>query len=103
MLLVKGTRLQKLPAIFQDYEKLLITTWGHDPGVIAASNILVTLNDALTHSAVLVQVRLLRSRNLYQLIAHFIHFTVQNFFCYNNLIHAEISRLKILGKKIIRY
>ncbi|XP_063404273.1 protein FAM91A1-like [Mytilus trossulus] len=55
MLLVKGTRLQRLPSIFQEYEKLLVTTWGHDPGVIAASNILVTLNDALTHSAVLVQ------------------------------------------------
>lgn len=55
MLLVKGTRLQRLPSIFKNYEKLLVTTWGHDPGVIAASNILVTLNDALTHSAVLVQ------------------------------------------------
>lgn len=55
MLLVKGTRLQKLPKEFQDYDRLLVTTWGHDPGVIGASNILVTLNDALTHSAVLVQ------------------------------------------------
>ena len=32
-----------------------MTTWGHDPGVIGTSNILLTLNDALTHSAVLVQ------------------------------------------------
>lgn len=41
--------------VFQEYERLLVTTWGHDPGVIATSNILLTINDALTHSAVLVQ------------------------------------------------
>ncbi len=40
----------------QEYDKLLVTTWGHDPGVIPTSNILLTLNDALSHSAVLVQV-----------------------------------------------
>ena len=39
----------------QRFDRLLVTTWGHDPGVIASSNILLTLNDALTHSAVLVQ------------------------------------------------
>ncbi|KAL8571463.1 hypothetical protein ACOMHN_051169 [Nucella lapillus] len=55
LLLVKGTKLKKLPDIFQRYERLLVTTWGHDPGVIAASNILLTLNDALAHSAVFVQ------------------------------------------------
>ena len=42
----------------QHYERLLVTTWGHDPGVIASSNILLTLNDALAHSAVFVQVQL---------------------------------------------
>ncbi|XP_067677224.1 protein FAM91A1-like [Haliotis asinina] len=55
LLLVKGTKLRKLPAVFQRYERLLVTTWGHDPGIIATSNILLTLNDALTHSAVFVQ------------------------------------------------
>ncbi|XP_076462522.1 protein FAM91A1-like [Babylonia areolata] len=55
LLLVKGTKLKRLPDIFQRYERLLVTTWGHDPGVIAASNILLTLNDALAHSAVFVQ------------------------------------------------
>ncbi|KAH9523750.1 hypothetical protein Btru_040824 [Bulinus truncatus] len=55
LLLTKGTRLHRLPKIFKNYDRLLITTWGHDPGVIAASNILLTLNDALSHSAVLVQ------------------------------------------------
>uniref|UniRef100_A0A8C4R029 Family with sequence similarity 91 member A1 n=2 Tax=Eptatretus burgeri TaxID=7764 RepID=A0A8C4R029_EPTBU len=55
LLLSKGTRLRKLPTMFQGYERLLITSWGHDPGVVSTSNVLMTLNDALTHSAVLVQ------------------------------------------------
>ncbi|KAK3090617.1 hypothetical protein FSP39_013167 [Pinctada imbricata] len=55
LLLVKGTKLRRLPKMFYDYDRLLVTTWGHDPGVIATSNILLTLNDALTHSAILVQ------------------------------------------------
>lgn len=33
-----------------------MTTWGHDPAVVLVSNLLLTVNDALTHSAVLVQV-----------------------------------------------
>ncbi|KAK2553702.1 Protein FAM91A1 [Acropora cervicornis] len=55
LLLVKGTRLRWLPKIFEDYERLMITTWGHDPGIVSVSNVLITLNDALSHSAVLVQ------------------------------------------------
>ena len=43
--------------VFQDYERLMITTWGHDPGIVPVSNVLLALNDALSHSAVLVQVR----------------------------------------------
>ncbi|OCT77149.1 hypothetical protein XELAEV_18032345mg [Xenopus laevis] len=39
----------------QMYDRLLITSWGHDPGVVPTSNVLVMLNDALTHSAVLIQ------------------------------------------------
>lgn len=39
----------------QGYDRLLITSWGHDPGVVPASNVLTMLNDALTHSAVLIQ------------------------------------------------
>ncbi|KAJ7374964.1 hypothetical protein OS493_001689 [Desmophyllum pertusum] len=57
LLLVKGTRLRWLPKIFEDYERLMITTWGHDPGIVPVSNVLLALNDALSHSAVLVQVR----------------------------------------------
>ncbi|KAK1332109.1 hypothetical protein QTO34_007795 [Cnephaeus nilssonii] len=55
LLLSKGTRLRKLPDIFQGYDRLLITSWGHDPGVVPTSNVLTMLNDALTHSAVLIQ------------------------------------------------
>ncbi|KAL5017599.1 hypothetical protein ScPMuIL_007188 [Solemya velum] len=55
LLIVRGTRLRTLPKVFRMYDRLLVTTWGHDPGVIATSNILLTLNDALTHSAVLIQ------------------------------------------------
>ncbi|KAJ9590387.1 hypothetical protein L9F63_016578, partial [Diploptera punctata] len=55
LLLSKGTRVKKLPQMFYSYDKLLVTTWGHDPGVLPVSNIVFTLNDALCHSAVLVQ------------------------------------------------
>ncbi|XP_078072994.1 protein FAM91A1 [Mustelus asterias] len=55
LLLSKGSRLRKLPEIFQGYDRLLITSWGHDPGVVPTSNVLSMLNDALTHSAVLIQ------------------------------------------------
>ncbi|XP_047239885.1 protein FAM91A1 isoform X1 [Girardinichthys multiradiatus] len=55
LLLSKGSRLRKLPDIFQAFDRLLITSWGHDPGVVPTSNVLTMLNDALTHSAVLIQ------------------------------------------------
>ena len=51
--------LQKIHFItilfFQCYDNLLVSTWGHDPAVIQTSNVLLTLNDALAHSAVLLQ------------------------------------------------
>ncbi|GAB6029426.1 hypothetical protein CHUAL_005185 [Chamberlinius hualienensis] len=55
LLLAKGTRMRKLPQVFKNYDRLLVTTWGHDPGIAPTSNALLTLNDALSHSAVLVQ------------------------------------------------
>ena len=33
-----------------------MTSWGHDGAIVSVTNLLITLNDALTHSAVLVQV-----------------------------------------------
>lgn len=55
LLVSKGTRLRTLPDVFHEHDKLLVTTWGHDPGTVPTSCALVTLNDALTHSAVLIQ------------------------------------------------
>ncbi|XP_028399499.1 protein FAM91A1-like [Dendronephthya gigantea] len=55
MLIVKGSRLRRLPKIFEGFDRLLIATWGHDPTAVPVSNVLVALNDALTHSAVLIQ------------------------------------------------
>uniref|UniRef100_A0A672MH92 Protein FAM91A1-like n=1 Tax=Sinocyclocheilus grahami TaxID=75366 RepID=A0A672MH92_SINGR len=44
-----------LRTLISAYDRLLITSWGHDPGVVPSSNVLTMLNDALTHSAVLIQ------------------------------------------------
>ncbi|CAM1299012.1 FAM91A1 (predicted) [Pycnogonum litorale] len=55
LLLVKGFKLKRLPRVFKKYERLLITTWGHDPGIVPTSNAILTINDALSDSAVLIQ------------------------------------------------
>eukprot|EP00116_Pleurobrachia_bachei_P002749 sb/3463011/ len=54
-LLSKGTRLPHLPAELWEYERLMITTWGHESTIVNTSNVLMALNEALTHSAVLLQ------------------------------------------------
>ena len=41
--------------MFDDYSRLLVTTWGHEPSEIPFSGALVLLTDALQHSPVLVQ------------------------------------------------
>lgn len=53
-----GTVLHQLPPELEDCDKYLVTSWGHDSSVIPGANALITLNDALTHSAVFVQVTL---------------------------------------------
>lgn len=55
ILLSKGTRLKHIPRLLRKCEKVLITTWGHDPTVLPISNLIFTANEALCHSAVLVQ------------------------------------------------
>jgi len=55
LLLPKGTRIRKLPKVFEQCNRLLITTWGHDPAEIPVSGALTMLLDALQHSAILVQ------------------------------------------------
>ena len=44
------------PCLVQGYTRVLVTTWGHDPTSVFVSNLLLTVNDALTHSSVLIQV-----------------------------------------------
>ncbi|KAF6024527.1 FAM91A1 [Bugula neritina] len=55
LLLPKGSKVRKLPPIFQSYERCQITSWGHDPSILPTSNLLWTLQDCLSHSAVMVQ------------------------------------------------
>lgn len=55
ILFSKGSRLKQLPRLFKSFEKILVTTWGHDPTVLPISNLIFTVNEALCHSAVLVQ------------------------------------------------
>ena len=54
-LLSKGTRLLHLPPELYPYERLMITTWGHESTIVNTSNVLMGLNEALSHSAVLLQ------------------------------------------------
>ena len=54
-LLAKGTRLLHLPPELYPYERLMITTWGHESTIVNTSNVLMALNEALSHSAVLLQ------------------------------------------------
>ncbi|XP_019851083.1 PREDICTED: protein FAM91A1-like [Amphimedon queenslandica] len=56
LLLTRGTRLRTLPKPFKNYRKLLLTSWGHDNAVVNTSNVLLTINEALTHSPILLQV-----------------------------------------------
>jgi hypothetical protein len=55
-LIYKGTRVTKLPAILHDCDRVLVTSWGHDPTVIPITNLLFALNDALCYAPVLAQV-----------------------------------------------
>lgn len=68
-----------LPLFVQVYDRLLITSWGHDPGVVPTSNVLMMLNDALTHSAVLIQVNTHAER-------HTLSFSVAAHVCFGFLV-----------------
>jgi hypothetical protein len=57
LLLARGCRVRRLPAwLLAGSERLLVTVWGHDPAVLPAAALVLSLSDALCHSAVLVQV-----------------------------------------------
>lgn len=93
LLLVKGTKLRQLPKMFHDYDRLLVTTWGHDPGVISTSNILITLNDALTHSAVMVQAHGWQSDGKMVRVAFPLDKDKKGAFCKSFQNHGAIQKL----------
>lgn len=55
LLLPKGYRLNVLPDCLKIFDKFLVTTWNHEPTYIPNVNILLSINEALLHSAVLLQ------------------------------------------------
>lgn len=55
LLLPKGYRLNILPDCLKVFDKFLVTTWNHEPTYISNVNILLSINEALLHSAVLLQ------------------------------------------------
>mmetsp|Transcript_12378 Transcript_12378/g.31660 ORF Transcript_12378/g.31660 Transcript_12378/m.31660 type:complete len:856 (-) Transcript_12378:2026-4593(-) len=55
ILYVTGTRLCEVPDIFVGFDTVMITANSNETHVVSTSCLLLTLNDMLTHSAVLVQ------------------------------------------------
>ncbi|CAF4289296.1 unnamed protein product [Rotaria sp. Silwood2] len=55
LLLPKGYRLNTLPNCLKIFDKFLVTTWNHEPTYISSVNILLSINEALLHSSVLLQ------------------------------------------------
>lgn len=56
LLLLQGYRLQKLPDCFAKYDTLLINHWSREPTCLTRNqNALNSINDALTHSPILIQ------------------------------------------------
>lgn len=55
MLLLQGYRLLKLPDIFYKFDTLLINHWNRDPTFISLNNAVNVINDALTHSPLMIQ------------------------------------------------
>lgn len=52
-----GTRVKNIPELFRNNcDKILLTSWGHEPASLSLSNMLIALNDALLYTPVLVQV-----------------------------------------------
>lgn len=55
LMLVQGYRLKRLPEIFHKYKSLIINHWNREPTFASTTNALNAINDALTHSPLLVQ------------------------------------------------
>ena len=73
LLLPKGYKISRLPKIFDQYNRLLVTTWGHDPSDIPISGALALLMEALQHSAVLVQAYSAYDRTTESTLSHVRH------------------------------
>uniref|UniRef100_A0A4W6CM40 Family with sequence similarity 91 member A1 n=1 Tax=Lates calcarifer TaxID=8187 RepID=A0A4W6CM40_LATCA len=79
----------------QVYDRLLITSWGHDPGVVPTSNVLTMLNDALTHSAVLIQVSAHTHMKTVHIPFPFDEEDLKGEFSYSNMcVHKALQKLK---------
>jgi hypothetical protein len=55
LLLPKGYKITRLPKLFENYGRLLVTNWGHESTDIPLSGALALLMEKLQHSPVLVQ------------------------------------------------
>lgn len=55
LLLLQGFRLTKLPEAFDKCDTLLLNHWNREPTCISSKNALNVINEALTHSPLLVQ------------------------------------------------
>eukprot|EP00002_Diphylleia_rotans_P027658 TRINITY_DN5552_c0_g1_i2.p1 TRINITY_DN5552_c0_g1~~TRINITY_DN5552_c0_g1_i2.p1 ORF type:complete len:280 (+),score=52.35 TRINITY_DN5552_c0_g1_i2:198-1037(+) len=55
VLLVKGTRVRRIPSLFEKFEKLLLCTWNRETSIVSIETLLVNLNELLLTSPVLVQ------------------------------------------------
>lgn len=55
LLLVQGFRLTSLPEQFLNQETILINHWNRDPTCVGVNSALSAINEALTHSPVLIQ------------------------------------------------
>ena len=55
LLLPKGYKISRLPKVFEKYNRLIVTSWGHEPSEIPIAGALSLLLEALQHSAILVQ------------------------------------------------
>ncbi len=89
LLLPRGYRIKQLPVVFtQNNERLYVTSWGHEPFITTnETNILLTLNDALAHSPILVQAY---GRDLTDGVTMFIGFNDQSHPMYKHKVVREV-------------
>ncbi|KAI1308996.1 Protein FAM91A1 [Halotydeus destructor] len=55
LLLARGSRLSTLPEVLLPFDHLLVTPWGRDAATIRTTSALFSINEAVAHSALLIQ------------------------------------------------